>query len=346
MSADESVHCHDEDVAQHTTDDDEVSRVAVLRELDLLDQPRSEEYETLARLAAHICGAPMAAVNLIDRNRQWQAGAHGMEPGEVRRTDSMCTTSIMTTEVTYAPDASRHDQFCDHPHVTGELGAIRLYVAAPLVVSDQVVGTLCAFASRPAELDEHQIGRLRDLAFVAGRMLELRRDSNALVHAATRDPLTGLYNRAAFRDALELAFARRDRRLTRLGVVFLDLDDFKPVNDTYGHAAGDAVLREVADRLLSCVRTTDLVVRLGGDEFVILVEESPDASAPDTGMTKVLGRVRQALARPFQVREDVAMPMSASVGWAIDDGVDDTPDTLLHRADLAMYREKNRRVHV
>jgi diguanylate cyclase (GGDEF)-like protein len=322
-------------------DETEIRRVAVLRELDLLDKPRSDEFEALARLAAYICGTPTAAVNLIDRNRQWQAGAHGKTADEVPRSESMCTTSILTTEVTYTPDASRHETFRDHPYVTGERGAVRLYVAAPLVVSDHVIGTLCAFAPQPAELEQEQIDRLRDLAFAASRFLELRGATAALAHAAVRDPLTGLHNRAAFRDALDAAFARRARTQTRLGVVFIDLDGFKPVNDTFGHAAGDAVLREVAARLLGCVRATDLVVRLGGDEFVILVEESPDAT-PQAGMVKVLGHVKKALLPPFTFGDGGRVSVTASVGWAVDEGVDDTPDGLLHRADVAMYHEKGR----
>jgi diguanylate cyclase (GGDEF)-like protein/PAS domain S-box-containing protein len=154
-----------------------------------------------------------------------------------------------------------------------------------------------------------------------------------LAHQAFHDSLTGLANRALFRDRIEHALTRRDH--APIAVVYLDLDDFKAVNDSLGHGTGDDVLRTAAERLIRAVRRSDTVARLGGDEFAILVEE--DAS---TGGERVAQAVLDAFARPVAAggRE---FELTASVGVVVSDASSDA-DTLIRRADLAMYSAKAR----
>jgi diguanylate cyclase (GGDEF)-like protein len=322
---------------------DEAERVATLRGLGVLDQPQDPELDGLTRLASYICGTPLASLNLLDSARQWSAAAHGMERTEVTRDESMCGYSILSHDVTYSPDASLDPVFAENPHVTGELASYRLYVAAPLIVGDDhVVGTLCAFDTEPQQLSRVQIERLRDLAATAVRILELRRAAGELAHAATRDALTGLPNRALLAEALARAVARRDRSITTPGVLFIDLDGFKQVNDVHGHAAGDTVLRTVADRLLACVRATDLVARLGGDEFVVLVEDphdSPSAASSLEGLAELARRVRAELSGPVTLGDGTVLALGASVGIARTQPTD-SPEDILGRADAAMYADK------
>jgi diguanylate cyclase (GGDEF)-like protein len=317
-------------------------RLDVLRRLAILDQPQPAELNALARLAAYVCGVPTAAVNLIDADRQWQAGTFGMRPLEVSRDQSMCSRAIQSADVTYTPDASLHEVFRDNPWVSGQLGAVKLYAAAPVVVSEHVVGTVCAFAEEPAQLTEEQLDRLEDLAQTAALLLELRSQATDLAHVAMRDPLTGLFNRSVFQESMDRIFARRGRALTRPGVVFIDLDHFKRVNDDYGHAAGDDVLKELGRRLQDSVRATDLVIRLGGDEFVILVEEHPAPAQAEAGMRALVSRVRDCMTSPFTLADGRELDVRASIGWAIDAGRDDSAEALLHRADIAMYADKAR----
>ncbi|NUS52405.1 MAG: GAF domain-containing protein, partial [Nocardioidaceae bacterium] len=177
--------------------DDDHARVAALHELGILDRPHDAELAGLTRLASYVCGTPAAVLNLVDEERQVQVAAHGFAPVETSRDEAMCGYSILSREVTYTPDASRDAVFADNPFVTGELADVRLYASAPVVVDDEhVVGTICAFASEPAQLEPEQLERLRDLADAAARILELRRSTERLALAATRDPLTGLPNRA------------------------------------------------------------------------------------------------------------------------------------------------------
>ncbi len=153
-----------------------------------------------------------------------------------------------------------------------------------------------------------------------------------LTHQAFHDPLTGLANRALFSDRTDHAMRQR-REDRRIAVLFLDLDDFKTVNDSLGHVAGDLVLRAVADRLVTCLRTGDTVGRLGGDEFAILVE---DADPTDT--RAVAGRILGAFAEPFEVAGK-QVRLSASIGVAFGTNAT-TADELMRNADVAMYTAK------
>jgi diguanylate cyclase (GGDEF)-like protein len=164
----------------------------------------------------------------------------------------------------------------------------------------------------------------------------VQRGQEQLAYQAFHDPLTGLPNRALFSDRLaHAAEVHRDERRP-LGLLFVDLDDFKIVNDTLGHAAGDALLQQVGQRLRDCVAAADTVARLGGDEFAVLVEsELPAATVAD--------RVCDALARPFQLETRTRL-VRASIGLVVPDGRDAviSAELLLRRADAAMYAAKRR----
>jgi diguanylate cyclase (GGDEF)-like protein/PAS domain S-box-containing protein len=159
---------------------------------------------------------------------------------------------------------------------------------------------------------------------------------NQLVHQAFHDPLTKLANRALFRDRVHHALSHQRRNRAPLAVMFMDLDDFKTVNDSLGHEAGDKLLVEVARRLQSTLRTSDTAARLGGDEFGLLVEilSHPEDTA------KVAERVIESLREPFEV-SGRQLSVHASVGIAIAGLGDEDTDQLLRNADVAMYRAKS-----
>jgi diguanylate cyclase (GGDEF)-like protein/PAS domain S-box-containing protein len=152
---------------------------------------------------------------------------------------------------------------------------------------------------------------------------------------AYHDPLTGLPNRLLLQDRMQQAMAHADRTLTRLALVFMDLDNFKHINDSLGHATGDALLKEAASRVSECVRNTDTLSRQGGDEFVVLLADLPD---PDAALP-VLAKISAHLQDSFVI-EGNELSTSASMGVAVypDDGADF--ETLSKKADMAMYKAK------
>ena len=166
----------------------------------------------------------------------------------------------------------------------------------------------------------------------AFRRLKLTQD---MTHLARHDLLTNLPNRGLMMDRLKHALQMSRRRGTRIALLFVDLDGFKPVNDRFGHAAGDAVLVDIAQRLSGCVRESDTVARLGGDEFALLLE---DVHPPE--VSSACERILTALGRGANVSGHL-LSLSASIGVAFGDSTD-TAESMLRNADLAMYEAKSR----
>lgn len=179
-----------------------------------------------------------------------------------------------------------------------------------------------AFEGRPAVL-----GAAIDVT-------EQRRAEARITHMAHHDALTGLPNRVLFSACLIEAIAEHARTGAKAALLCLDLDKFKFVNDTLGHPAGDALLRQVAERITACLRREDLVARLGGDEFAVLLR-NPDAGAVET----ITGRIIEALARPVRLGDrDCQIGVSIGIAHLPEHGTES--DTLLRNADLALYRAK------
>jgi len=158
-----------------------------------------------------------------------------------------------------------------------------------------------------------------------------------LQHQALHDSLTGLANRTLFTDRLEHALARRHRTRPALAVLFCDLDDFKLVNDSFGHAAGDRMLVTTAERIRSCLRPEDTVARLGGDEFAVLLEDVADETEAAMTARRILDRLAS---EPVLLHHGHQVYASASIGIALGQPTVDDPSTVLRAADLAMYDAK------
>jgi diguanylate cyclase (GGDEF)-like protein/PAS domain S-box-containing protein len=182
------------------------------------------------------------------------------------------------------------------------------------------------------ELNDEEMGFLRAVAHILSTALDRLRGEERVRHEAVHDPLTGLANRTLFYNQLEQALARAERTETRIALLFVDLDNFKALNDTHGHAFGDAALVELGRRLQSAVRPSDTVARLGGDEFVVLCEQVDDEAAVALGR-----RLQAAIQLPLALG-NVGHEVSASIGIAL---AEEDPDQLLVNADRALYRAKS-----
>jgi len=207
----------------------------------------------------------------------------------------------------------------------------------PPVTAILAVGLAGVVVVSHLDLVVYLTGVLLVVLLLARQLLSLRDRlalENRLVYQALHDPLTRLGNRILFQDRLDHALIRRRRGSEGLAVVFLDIDDFKVINDTLGHAAGDQVLIAVADRLRGCLRTEDTIARFGGDEFAVLLEGIP---APEKA-GEVAGRILTALDEPFVLRGR-QIQARASIGVAIARH-NQTRDSILRDADVAMYAAK------
>jgi diguanylate cyclase (GGDEF)-like protein/PAS domain S-box-containing protein len=212
----------------------------------------------------------------------------------------------------------------------------RHWLGVPLSTQDAATGALLLQGlpqGAPYSLADEEL-----LHFVSTQVtlaIERTQMHERLRHMAQYDQLTGLPNRALFNDRLRIAMARAQRDQTSLSLLFLDLDRFKEVNDTLGHAMGDLLLQGVAQRLKACVRSSDTVARLGGDEFVMLLEGVHACESPQPVAQKILS----AFAHPFEL-DGVNITISPSIGMAVypDHGAHESK--LLSHADEAMYEAK------
>jgi len=277
-------------------------------------EPGSHVFEAIAetdRLAARILGRWMATGQEITAEEGQALSALGDLVGEV------CLPGLVKAYLAYRDVANEliereSDRMGTPPHVRAQA------VSMMSLCTDGALVTMCR------RFDDE---RMR----LAG---ELVAEQAKLEHLALHDPLTGLANRALFKEALEEALLQA-ATTGGVGVLFVDLDDFKSVNDTCGHDAGDRLLIEVAERLCSAVRSGDVVARLGGDEFVILRTGLTDDGRV---MQPLVDRVMAGLREPFPVA-DRLLSAAGSVGVAHTFG-ETTAEALLAEADAAMYAAK------
>jgi diguanylate cyclase (GGDEF)-like protein/PAS domain S-box-containing protein len=178
-------------------------------------------------------------------------------------------------------------------------------------------------------------GNISGAVAVFRDVTEARKLTSQLVYQANHDPLTHLPNRHLLKDRLHHAISCAQENCQSLAVLFLDLDHFKPVNDTLGHAAGDALLKAVVERLKGSVRKADTIARLGGDEFVIVLEALPD----EKSAVAIAGKILATLASPFSLEGD-RFSITGSIGIAFFPGDGEDAATLLKNADAAMYSAK------
>lgn len=250
-------------------------------QLQVLDTQPEPALDAIARLAARIAEAPVGVISLVDTYRQWFKARVGVDVQTTSRSVSFCAHAVVNDGLLEVEDATLDPRFADSPLVRGDPG-IRFYAGMPLVMpGGEVVGTLCVIDRRPRRLGATAREALAVLARSVTDELELRQRVGELeeevarrheaeariMQLATRDALTGLPNRAALMDRLNQGVRGAQRTGNLLGVLFLDLDRFKWINDTLGHDLGDALLQEMALRLSRAVRESDTVARLGGDEF-------------------------------------------------------------------------------
>lgn len=209
-------------------------------------------------------------------------------------------------------------------------------IGVPIGDGDTVLGAFACIFGRPRRFDEASLELYRALAKQAGLALSRIRLEERLLELAAHDQLTGVANRAALDEEMEHALQTAHRRAQAMSIVFVDLDGFKPINDQLGHPVGDAVLRTVADRISSAVRSTDRVGRYGGDEFVIVCPGA-DAEAAHEIAERVAATIRGSI---DGLPDDLGVTASIGIASFDADDPDESALSLTRRADEAMYESK------
>lgn len=308
----------------------EVERIEALHALGVLDTPRDAGIDSLTRHLSRLWHAPITAVSLIDRDRQWFKSQIGLDVSQTPRSVSFCAHMLtQPDDPLVVHDALLDARFFDNPLVVGD-PKIRFYAGSALRDdAGNVLGALCVIDRRPRRRTPAKVQALKELATAVSGALVLHRSVHVLERLSTHDPLTGALNRKgldAYLAATESAPA---------ALLLLDLDGFKVINDTFGHAAGDAALCEVVHRVRGVVRPDDALARLGGDEFAIVLG---DCHCPEDAMG-VAGRIHALLAHPFDVGGAPAV-LATSIGIACRPFHATLRAALFAKADAALYVAK------
>lgn len=306
----------------------EKDRLAALDNLDLLNSPRDEGFDRIVRLIQQVFTVEIGLVSFIDGHRQWYQACSGLSADEVPVEDTFCRYVLNDDQPMVVQDASRDPRFITHPAVTGP-DHVRFYAGVPLKTkAGHTIGTVCAIDRTPRSFSRKDLGILEELAGASMDRIEL-------MQTASTDSLTDALTRRAFKREAEQLIAAALRHKHDLACLVLDVDHFKKVNDTYGHAAGDGVLKAVAATCRSKLRTSDLLGRLGGEEFAILLSHVGAEEAMIAAE-----KLRAEIAARAISGEFGTINITASFGASALSIVGRDIETLLAQADAAMYQAK------
>ncbi|CAI9389647.1 MULTISPECIES: sensor domain-containing diguanylate cyclase [Citrobacter] len=311
--------------------ENEEERLKSLYLADLLDTGSEERFDRLTRLAKKLFQVPVALISLIDRERQWLLACEGLGTRETPRNVSFCGHAILQEGPFIVNDAVSDDRFHDNPLVIGE-PYIRFYAGYPVHLPDgAVAGTLCLIHSSPRPFNDDDIASLRDLAFIV-------EDEFKVTGIAMTDSLTGIPNHRGFYNAGEKRFLALTQTNVPFSLIFLDLDKFKPVNDLWGHAEGDEVLKVFSALLCQHLSAGDIAGRIGGDEFVVLVTHKSRTGAFLKGVRKSVDEYNDHSGKPYTINYSYGMLHNDPVRYP-------SLVEMLKESDEVMYSAK-RRKHV
>jgi len=310
---------------------DEKTRIDALRALNILDSSPEERFDRITRLAKKMFGVPVALVSLIDTDRQWFLSSFGLDVKETSRDISFCGHAILGDEIFTVPDAALDPRFSGNPLVT-DAPNIRFYAGCPISVPNgSKLGTICLIDQSPREFDDEDKVLLRDLA----RLVE---QEIVAAQLATLDELTMISNRRGFEVLSKHALSLCKRVNGTATILFIDLDQFKPINDTYGHAEGDHALQVFSNILRDVFRDSDVIGRIGGDEFAVLLTMT---SANET--EEMMHRLKIANSE-YNKKANRGYNLEFSYGIAeFDSAKHDAINSLLAEADAKMYEQKKSR---
>lgn len=259
----------------------------------------------------------------------------GLVPGE---NSGSCGTAVFTKTPQFISDTSSDKQWNGHRDLAVDLN-IHACWSVPIVNrKKEVIGSFALSSGEKRNPSKFQENLMYTAAYLASLVLQREADEQALQNAAYYDHLTKLSNRLLFNIRLENAMARANRHKSSIALFYIDLDNFKQINDEFGHSVGDKVLSEIAQRMSIHVRREDLLARVGGDEFILLVEGQPDKIE----LKVIAEKIMQAFKEPIQLDKGY-INLSACVGISLYPKNSMSANQLIACADKAMYIAKSRK---
>lgn len=337
----------DEPVLSRTVASTATLRLANLYTLDPFYTPLEERFERITRLARRALDVPIAAITVVQGDRQWFKSVAGLQVTELPMSRSLCAEVLKESKQIIVPDTLGDLYLMSNPLVCGKPN-IRFYAGFPIRDSEsKTIGTFCVMDTKPRQPDTAFATALTDLGDMAQRELfsvELTNAQSALVsklgearRQAMFDPLTRLWNRRGGTDLLNSALKDADKHDHTLGICLADIDNFKQINDQFGHQVGDQVLRRVASSIVASVRPQDIVCRYGGEEFLVIVHDVDEA-----GCIAIGERICADMRKLPVPGGGGSAPATISVGIAMRNRGDSiTSEGLIDLADKALYQSKH-----
>lgn len=306
------------------------ARLKTLRDYCVLDTEPEPRFDELTLLASRICNTPIAIISLVDEERLYFKSTVGLKVKEVPSNHSFCIEVIKQGESIIVKDAKEDDRFRANPLVH-DSPYFRFYAAAPLIAPNKhVIGTLCVIDYIPRDLNLEQQESLKILSRQVITQLEL--DAQAI-----RDPLTGLFNRRYADEILRSELKRMDRKKASLGLLIMDIDHFKKINDTHGHDTGDSVLRTFGKHIIDNVRYEDIACRIGGEEFMIIMPETTFETAKQRSE-----EIREEFHKmKFLYDNKILNDLSISIGVASYPAHGKSAVDIFRSADRVLYQAKS-----
>lgn len=325
----------------------ETLRLITLPTLDVFYTPLEERFERITRTARRLFGVSVAAVTILSREKQWFKSVNGWSISELPTEKSLCALVIRDGRQVIIPETRKDPRVAQHPLVVGK-PHFGFYAGSPLRdKTGTAVGTFCVFDTKPRPFGSDDVLSLQDMTDMAQQEIltdQLHTAQGEIIsklgvarREAMFDPLTRVWNRRGAIPFLRTELIKAEETDTNLSICAIDVDNFKHINDNYGHQAGDRVLSKLAACLVRSVRTGDIVCRQGGDEFMLILPGSDRKSAK-----QVAERVRRIVSEsPIRTR-DGNISITVSIGCASRRSSEHiAPDDLIERADEALRSSKN-----
>jgi diguanylate cyclase (GGDEF)-like protein len=325
----------------------EPERIGALRNANILDTPIQESFERITRLAKIVFQVPIVAFSLVDSERQWFKSIQGLDVCETSREVSFCGHTINQDDIFIVNDALLDERFSDNPLVMGAPN-IRFYAGCPVRgINKEKIGSLCIIDQKPRSFSTAELVALKDMAALietevaANKInfdkLKLTQDLCNIKKTALVDGLTRVLNRASIENLLQHKIQQANATNLGFGVALIDVDDFKKINDTHGHCAGDEVLRQLAKRLLIGYRDFDTIGRWGGEEFLVILDLQYEKD-----LLKVAERARSIIADKPIIFENKSLTITITTGVSWYNGHTSVLTDLITDADKALYSGKHK----